>query len=118
MKGLDEHFPDQLKSCRYDVIWWRNNVKSFSKRNKTHLFPPVSMYARMRGCYRSMHARTENLSQCMPECGEGFCKILLALWATWFIHTLTCWMLLFLKSYLFSPCVCVLLKKKTQNTCI
>jgi hypothetical protein len=21
----------------------------------------------------------------MPECGEGFCKILLALWATWFI---------------------------------
>jgi hypothetical protein len=31
-----------------------------------------------------MHARTENLSQCMPECGEGFCKILLALWATWF----------------------------------
>ena len=25
------------------------------------------------------------LSQCVPEWGEGFCKILLALWATWFI---------------------------------
>jgi hypothetical protein len=42
------------------------------------------MYARMQGC-ESMHARMGNLSQCMPECGEGFCKILLALWATWFI---------------------------------
>jgi hypothetical protein len=40
IKGLDEHFPDQLQFCRYDVIWWRNDVKSFSKRNKTHLFTP------------------------------------------------------------------------------
>jgi hypothetical protein len=40
IKGLDEHFPDQLKVWRYDVIWWRNDVKSFSKRNKTHLFTP------------------------------------------------------------------------------
>jgi hypothetical protein len=87
MKGLDEHFSNQLKYRRYDVIWWRNNVKSFSKRNKTHLFPPAFMYARMRGC-ESMHGRTENLSQCIPECAEGFCKILLALWATWFISFL------------------------------
>jgi hypothetical protein len=41
------------------------------------------MYARMRGC-ESTHARMGNLSQCMPECVVGFCKILLALWATWF----------------------------------
>jgi hypothetical protein len=84
MKDLDEHFPNQWKFRCYDVIWWRNNVKSFSKRNKTHLFPPVFTYARMQGC-ESMHAWTENLSQCIPEYGERFCKILLALWATWFI---------------------------------
>ena len=42
------------------------------------------MYAQMQGC-ESMHARMGNLSQCMPKCGEGFCKILLAVWATWFI---------------------------------
>jgi hypothetical protein len=40
MKGLDEHFLNQLTFWRYDVIRWRNNVKSFSKRNKTHLFIP------------------------------------------------------------------------------
>ena len=40
MKGLDEHFPDQLKFWRYDVIWWRNDVKSFPTRSKTHLFTP------------------------------------------------------------------------------
>jgi hypothetical protein len=37
----------------------------------------------------SMHSQMGNLSQCMPECGEGFCKILLALWATWFIFYFT-----------------------------
>jgi hypothetical protein len=36
--------------------------------------PPESMYAQMRG-----------LNQSMPQYGEGFCKILLAIWATWFI---------------------------------
>jgi hypothetical protein len=86
MKGFDEHFANQLKFWRYDVIWWRNNVKSFCKRKRTCL-PPVSMYAGMRG-FESMHARTENWSQCMPECDEGFCKILSALWATWFIFLL------------------------------
>ena len=49
IKGLDEHFQDQLKFWHYDVIWWRNDEKSFSKRNKTHL------YARMRG-RELMHA--------------------------------------------------------------
>ena len=29
MKGLDEHFPNQLTFWRYDVIWWLNGVKSF-----------------------------------------------------------------------------------------
>jgi hypothetical protein len=48
------------------------------------MFTPETMYARMQGC-ESMHARMGNLSQCMPESGEGFCKIVLALWATWFI---------------------------------
>jgi hypothetical protein len=66
MKGLDEHFPNQLKFWRYDVIWWRNNVKSFSKRNKTHLFTPcvhvclnVGMWvdAWPNGEPESMHAR-------------------------------------------------------------
>jgi hypothetical protein len=42
------------------------------------------MYAPIPG-RESMHAWMGNLSQCMPEYGEGFCKILLALWATWFI---------------------------------
>jgi hypothetical protein len=37
MKALDEHFLDLLKCWRYD-IWWRNDVKSFVKRNKEHLF--------------------------------------------------------------------------------
>jgi hypothetical protein len=23
IKGLDEHFTDQLKFWRYDIIWWR-----------------------------------------------------------------------------------------------
>jgi hypothetical protein len=45
------------------------------------------MYARMRG-RESMHAGMGNLSQCMPECGEDFSKILLALWATWFFFFL------------------------------
>jgi hypothetical protein len=40
IKGHDEHFSDQLTFWRYDVIWWRNDVKSFSKRNKVHLFTP------------------------------------------------------------------------------
>jgi hypothetical protein len=84
MNGLDEHFPHQLKFWRYDIIWRRNDVKSFSNRNKTNLFTPESMHAGMQEC-ESMHARMVILSQCMPECGEGFCKILLALWATWFI---------------------------------
>jgi hypothetical protein len=44
------------------------------------------MYAGMQE-YESMHARMVNLSQCMPKCGEGFCKILLALWATWFMKS-------------------------------
>jgi hypothetical protein len=48
----------------------------------------MSMYARMQGC-ESMYARMGNMSQCMPERGEGFCKILLALWATWFIYGFT-----------------------------
>jgi hypothetical protein len=66
MKGLDEHFANQLRFWRYDVIWWRNNVKSFSKRHKTHLFTPcvhVSLNAGMwvnacpNGEPQSMHAR-------------------------------------------------------------
>jgi hypothetical protein len=66
MKGLDEHFPNQLKFWRYDVIWWRNNVKSFSKRNKSHLFTPcvhICLNARMwvnacpNGEPELMHAR-------------------------------------------------------------
>jgi hypothetical protein len=40
IEGLDDHFPDQLKIWHYDVIWWRNDVKSFPTRNKTHLFTP------------------------------------------------------------------------------
>jgi hypothetical protein len=52
MKGLDEHIPNQLKCWCYDVIWWRNNVKS-SKRT---CLPPESMYSQMRGC-KSTHAR-------------------------------------------------------------
>jgi hypothetical protein len=63
-----------------DVMTWNH----FLKETNCTCLPPESMYARMRGC-ESMHARMGNLSQCMPECGEGFCKILLALWATWFI---------------------------------
>jgi hypothetical protein len=85
MKALDEHFFDQLKCWRYYVIWWRNDVKIFLKDTKCTCSPPESMHARIRGP-ESMHARMGNLSQCMPECGEGFCKILLALWAIWFIY--------------------------------
>jgi hypothetical protein len=40
IKGLDEHFPDQLKFWRYDIIWWRNDVKSVPTISKTHLFTP------------------------------------------------------------------------------
>jgi hypothetical protein len=66
IKALDEHFLDQLKFWRYDVIWWRNDVNSFSKRNKTHMFTHwvhvcynVGMWvnACLNGESESMHAR-------------------------------------------------------------
>jgi hypothetical protein len=84
MKVLDEHIWDQLIFRSYDVIWWYNNVKSFLKETKCACSPPESMHVQIHGP-ESMHAQMGNLSQCMPECGEGFLKILLALWATWFI---------------------------------
>jgi hypothetical protein len=77
MTALDERFPDHLKYWRYNVIWWRNDVKSFLKRHKMHLF---TLWVNT--------CPNGELSQCMPECGESFCKILLALWATWFISWL------------------------------
>jgi hypothetical protein len=39
----------------------------------------------------------------MPECEEGFCKILLALWATWFIS--------FVYNVFHEYCLFVVLKK-------
>jgi hypothetical protein len=50
MKGLDEHFPDQLKFWRYDVIWWRNDVNHFLLEAKRICLPLETMYARMQGC--------------------------------------------------------------------
>jgi hypothetical protein len=47
MKALDEHFLDLLNFWRYDVIWWRNDVKSFVKKKE--------------------NAPVYNLSKCMPE---------------------------------------------------
>jgi hypothetical protein len=38
MEALDKHFLDLLTFWRYDVFWWRNDVKSFVKRNKMRLF--------------------------------------------------------------------------------
>jgi hypothetical protein len=40
MKALHECFPDQIKFWRYDIIWWRNDVKSFLKKKQMHLFTP------------------------------------------------------------------------------
>jgi hypothetical protein len=74
MKALHKCFSDQFQFWRYDVIWWRNDVKSFLRRNKCTCSPPKSMHAWMGG----------DLSQCVPEWGESFCKILLVHWATWF----------------------------------
>jgi hypothetical protein len=85
MKALHECFPDQKKNV--DAMTSFDNVMTwnhFLKETNCICLPPESMYARMRGC-ESMHARMVNLSQCMPEYGDGFCKILLALWATWFV---------------------------------
>jgi hypothetical protein len=80
-KTLDEHFSDQLKFGHYDVISWHNDVNSFLKRNKMHLFTLQSMHAQMQRP-DSMYARMGYLSQFMPKCEEGFSKILLAFWAT------------------------------------
>jgi hypothetical protein len=44
MKALGEHFPDQLKFWRYDVIWWRNDVKSFVKQNTKCTCSHLSQY--------------------------------------------------------------------------
>jgi hypothetical protein len=40
MKAIDERFPGQLKFWRYDVIWWRRNVKTdFYLKNEFFSFP-------------------------------------------------------------------------------
>jgi hypothetical protein len=53
---------------------------------KIHLFTPESIHARMgdRSQCR-MRAQMEEPGSMHAWMGEGFCKILLALWATWFI---------------------------------
>ena len=102
MKALDKHFQDLLKFWRYDVIWWRNDMKSFVKKTPKYTSSQCkSIHDRMQGP-ESMHVWLGNLSQCMPECGEGFCKILLALWATWFICLFVCFFVFFVCNHWFS----------------
>jgi hypothetical protein len=89
----------------FDDAMTKNHVLKETKRT---CLPCEFMYARMQGC-ESMHAWLGNLSQCMPECGEGLCKILLALWATWFIFAVV---------VVLHVTIAVQIISLTQQTCI
>jgi hypothetical protein len=63
MKALDECFSNQLTFWCYDVIGWRNDVKSFFFYTKCTCSTP-----------ESMHTRMGDLNQCMPEWGRAFAR--------------------------------------------
>jgi hypothetical protein len=65
-----------LTLWRHLMTQWRDII--LKKKTKCTCSPPKSMHGWMGGGPESLHARL----------GEGFCKILLALWVAWFIFCL------------------------------